>query len=280
MRAHDPARPGGTPHRQPAGPDATPHSRSEHRHQLGFHPGLAGLSDSTISGKVAVIQGCGYPEYNLSHDVSRSIWQRGAPLGTPSAPAGWAAISPPRTTSAATFPAVNIGGEVAGEYLQTDDQRARLRPPARLRLSRTTSRSTTTTTSTTRRSRTPCSTRSTTPRPPTRTRSCSTSAAPAPRRWLATELLPAAAHATTQPTAQSWSIQYYERPTRRPQHQHGAPPARDRQGDLRRRARQLPERQRALLRARQRRLRHALRSGRRRPPAISTTTLHARSATR
>jgi uncharacterized protein (DUF1501 family) len=86
--------------------------------QLGFHPGLAGLRDMYDQGRVAVVQGCGYPEYNLSHDVSRSIWRRGAPLSSPST--GWLG----RYLAAAGYigtdiPAVTIGGSVAGELSQT-----------------------------------------------------------------------------------------------------------------------------------------------------------------
>ena len=86
--------------------------------QLGFHPGLASLSTMYDQNMVAVIQGCGYPEYNLSHDISRSIWRRGAPLSTPGT--GWMG----RYLQAAGYvgsdiPAVNIGGEVAGEYVQS-----------------------------------------------------------------------------------------------------------------------------------------------------------------
>jgi uncharacterized protein (DUF1501 family) len=86
--------------------------------QIGFHPGLSGLRDMYDQNRVAVIQGCGYPEYNLSHDVSRSIWRRGAPLSTPST--GWLG----RYLAAAGYmgadiPAVTIGGAVAGELSQT-----------------------------------------------------------------------------------------------------------------------------------------------------------------
>ena len=67
---------------------------------------------------VAVLQGCGYPEYNLSHEVSRCIWERGDPLG--GVGTGWMG----RYLAAAGYlggdiPAVNIGGSVAGEFQQT-----------------------------------------------------------------------------------------------------------------------------------------------------------------
>ena len=86
--------------------------------QLGFHPGLASIRDLYEQGMVAVVQGCGYPQYSLSHDVARSIWRQGAPLSTPGT--GWMG----RYLAASGYggsdiPAVNIGSEVAGEYLQT-----------------------------------------------------------------------------------------------------------------------------------------------------------------
>ncbi|HSQ00772.1 MAG TPA: DUF1501 domain-containing protein [Candidatus Dormibacteraeota bacterium] len=86
--------------------------------QLGFHPGLASLRDMYEQGMVAVLQGCGYPEYNLSHEVSRGIWEHGNPLSTVGS--GWMG----RYLAAAGYlggdiPAVNIGGSVSGEYQQT-----------------------------------------------------------------------------------------------------------------------------------------------------------------
>lgn len=86
--------------------------------QLGFHPGLAALRDMYEDGMVAVLQGCGYPEYNLSHEVARGIFERGNPLSTVGT--GWMG----RYLAAAGYlggdiPAVNIGGSVAGEYQQT-----------------------------------------------------------------------------------------------------------------------------------------------------------------
>jgi uncharacterized protein (DUF1501 family) len=85
--------------------------------QLGFHPGFAALRDLYDAGQVAVIQGCGYPDYNLSHDVSRKIWMSGSPLATVGN--GWVG----RYLQAAAYtgsniPAVNIGASVSGEYLQ------------------------------------------------------------------------------------------------------------------------------------------------------------------
>jgi len=85
---------------------------------LGFHPGLAKLRDMYESDMVAVIQGCGYPEYSLSHDESRSTWERGNPFSTIGT--GWMG----RYLAASGYigsdiPAVNIGYQVSGEYQQS-----------------------------------------------------------------------------------------------------------------------------------------------------------------
>src|SRR6185369_943379 len=48
--------------------------------QLALHPALSGLKDLYDLGKVAVLQGCGYPEYTTSHEYSRRIWQTADPL--------------------------------------------------------------------------------------------------------------------------------------------------------------------------------------------------------
>ena len=88
--------------------------------QLGFHPGLAKIRDMYEHGMVSVVQGCGYPEYSLSHQVSRSIWERGSPfdsLGT-----GWMGrylAAPSSGYIGSDIPAVNIGNSVSGEYNQS-----------------------------------------------------------------------------------------------------------------------------------------------------------------
>jgi uncharacterized protein (DUF1501 family) len=58
---------------------------------LGFHPGLAPLGAMYDAGNVAVIQGVGYPNYDLSHATSQTIWQTGNPAGLAGiAGSGWA----------------------------------------------------------------------------------------------------------------------------------------------------------------------------------------------
>lgn len=49
---------------------------------LGFHPEMKGLADLYKKGKVAVIQGVGYPRPNQSHFKSMDIWQSASPEGT------------------------------------------------------------------------------------------------------------------------------------------------------------------------------------------------------
>src|SRR5215470_671299 len=57
---------------------------------LALHPGLTGFKQLWDAGELAVIQGCGYPNYSLSHDESKVIWQTANPLGVnPYTGTGW-----------------------------------------------------------------------------------------------------------------------------------------------------------------------------------------------
>ncbi len=98
--------------------------------QLGIHPGFnvpsgffensagqGGLKSLYDLGKVAVVQGCGYPEYSLSHDEARVIWQSGVPLA-PSG-TGWIGRHLQAQYSGNQIPAVNISDSVVGEFRQT-----------------------------------------------------------------------------------------------------------------------------------------------------------------
>lgn len=49
--------------------------------QMGLHPNLTGLKGLYDQGKVAIIQGVGYPNPNLSHFRSTDIWQSALPTG-------------------------------------------------------------------------------------------------------------------------------------------------------------------------------------------------------
>lgn len=54
---------------------------------LGLHPSMRGLKRMWDEGKMAVVQGCGYPNPNLSHFTSMEYWHTAAPDGVESL--GW-----------------------------------------------------------------------------------------------------------------------------------------------------------------------------------------------
>jgi uncharacterized protein (DUF1501 family) len=88
--------------------------------QLALHPGFASLKQLYDLGKVAVIQGCGYPEYTLSHDESRTIWQTANPLGYgPYVGTGWVGRHLAGEYGGTEVPGVCISGQVAAEFRQT-----------------------------------------------------------------------------------------------------------------------------------------------------------------
>lgn len=87
--------------------------------QLGFHPGLAGLSDLYGAGQVAIVQGCGYPNPDLSHAVSTSIWESGDPLGSAGGGSGWLGRYLAAIYGSADIPAVSVRNSVAGELRQS-----------------------------------------------------------------------------------------------------------------------------------------------------------------
>jgi uncharacterized protein (DUF1501 family) len=84
----------------------------------GIHAGDGGLHALFTAGELAVIQGCGYPEYNLSHEQSRGIWQTANPLGVASLLGkGWVG----RAFTAGGYlptdvPGVNLQGSVALDF--------------------------------------------------------------------------------------------------------------------------------------------------------------------
>jgi uncharacterized protein (DUF1501 family) len=86
--------------------------------QLAIHPSMTGLKSLYDLGKVAVIQGCGYPDYNLSHEESRGIWQTGDPPRTYLDGSGWLGrhlAAPSVGYTGADIPAVAIQNRVPGE---------------------------------------------------------------------------------------------------------------------------------------------------------------------
>ena len=81
----------------------------------GITAGDGGLKTLYDAGNVAVIQGCGYPNYTLSHEESRAIWQTGNP--STASGGGWVA----KTLTAGGYtgldvPAVNISSQVEPDF--------------------------------------------------------------------------------------------------------------------------------------------------------------------
>jgi uncharacterized protein (DUF1501 family) len=87
--------------------------------QLALHPGFGGLKQLYDLGQVAVIQGCGYPNYSLSHDESRHIWMAGDPNNLNGGANGWVGKHLAANYLGSEIPAVCISDGVAGELRQT-----------------------------------------------------------------------------------------------------------------------------------------------------------------
>ena len=85
--------------------------------QLGLHPALAGLKAIYDLGKLAVVQGCGYPRPTLSHEESRIAWESGRPPGS-STGAGWLGRYLAANYTGSDIPGVCLRSEVAGEFRQ------------------------------------------------------------------------------------------------------------------------------------------------------------------
>ena len=80
--------------------------------RIGLHPSMAPVRTLFAEGKVAVVQGVGYPEPNRSHFIATEIWQTGSPaepVGT-----GWLGrvndeCFEDDRTRGRVFPAVSLG---------------------------------------------------------------------------------------------------------------------------------------------------------------------------
>ena len=86
--------------------------------QLALHPSMTALKGLYTLGKVAVIQNCGYPDYSLSHDESRTIWQKGDPPHMFLDGSGWIGRHLQASSvgyTGADIPAISINDRVTGE---------------------------------------------------------------------------------------------------------------------------------------------------------------------
>jgi uncharacterized protein (DUF1501 family) len=80
--------------------------------RIGLHPRMTGLSKQLESGRLAIVQGIGYPNPDRSHFRSMDIWQSARPdLALPED--GWLGRAVDATSRAdgGDIPAVNLGGE-------------------------------------------------------------------------------------------------------------------------------------------------------------------------
>jgi uncharacterized protein (DUF1501 family) len=85
---------------------------------IGLHPGLAGLWRlQNQYGAVATIQGCGYPDWSLSHEESQNVFETGSRGGS-TVSTGWLGRVLAAQYGSTEVPGVNIRDSVAGEFSQ------------------------------------------------------------------------------------------------------------------------------------------------------------------
>lgn len=80
---------------------------------LSLNPGLAALKEMYLDGKVAIVNGCGYPEPNRSHFASMEIWHTADPMGQGDH-GGWLGhyLDHCCRGTSSHMPAVNVGTEL------------------------------------------------------------------------------------------------------------------------------------------------------------------------
>lgn len=85
---------------------------------LGLHPALRGIHDlHSEKGCVAFVQGCGYPNYSLSHSTSKRTWQLGR-LATPNQVSGWLGRHLAAAYGPSDVPGVTVDISLAPEMRQ------------------------------------------------------------------------------------------------------------------------------------------------------------------
>jgi len=86
---------------------------------LALHPALTGFEALYSDGNLAVVQGCGYPNQDLSHATSRGYWQTGDPLKTVGGNNGWMGrFLIAMSYDANDISSVNVRASVAEEFIQ------------------------------------------------------------------------------------------------------------------------------------------------------------------
>lgn len=91
---------------------------------LGLHKSARGLADLLEAGKLAIIQGVGYPDPNRSHFESMDIWQTCQRKGTPRT-TGWLGrfLDASHKSSDIDVPAIHVGPEKQPLALAANDVR-------------------------------------------------------------------------------------------------------------------------------------------------------------
>lgn len=85
---------------------------------IALHPGLAGLWRlQNQYDAVATIQGCGYPDWSLSHEESQNVFETGS-RGSSTVSTGWLGRVLAAQYGSTDVPGVNIRDSVAGEFSQ------------------------------------------------------------------------------------------------------------------------------------------------------------------
>jgi uncharacterized protein (DUF1501 family) len=85
---------------------------------LALHPALGGFKGLWDLGKLAIVQGAGYPEPSLSHAVSEHKWQSGDPLDS-GLSGGWMGRYLATHYGVTDIPAVSTQSGVPGEFIQS-----------------------------------------------------------------------------------------------------------------------------------------------------------------
>lgn len=87
--------------------------------RFGLHPALAPFGRLYDAGKLAIVQGVGYPDYSLSHNESSKIWKTGNPARRPAlGDTGWVGRHLAGDYGPDTIPAVASASSIPGEMNQ------------------------------------------------------------------------------------------------------------------------------------------------------------------
>ena len=90
---------------------------------LALNPGMTAFKELFIDGRLAIINGCGYPRPNRSHFKSMEIWHTADPVAAKSETSGWLGhcVDHLRRGTSGLFRALNIGPELP-QALVADDE--------------------------------------------------------------------------------------------------------------------------------------------------------------